>query len=699
VVCGGNGVPGAPGPGLCFADQEHIAADRFNAGGGGGDQIYSTWRNFDGVDQDPGLVCSQNSAFNWTAPLDVGPGVRPRIGVGQDGFVYVIYLNGNNVEVRRYSSCANGLALQAGFPQVVDTINEVSCPVPGLDRCTGRNTLASYTIAVDDTNPNHVYAAYATNTVNGVNENVLVRDSLNGGASWPGARVVQLHPAVNARRFMPWLCTVGGTAHVTWYDTRFASVANNDLTDFFRASAFLDGGNNLVAGAEVQITDASDPLCASGWPCATDRFSDSESCSVQPQPAGVCSGTPTSVNPRGVPCDFSDCGVCSGGTCIGTANACVTDADCARSPACACTNTQNCLRGRGCPKYGDYNYVACSAGRVYAAWASATAPTNLPPSPGNRVDTYFEVDLVCCVPRIEAPEDLALPSTCAGDLGTAGLEVCNTGFTDLEISGIASTNAQFSVPAAYPVTVPADDCETFTARFEPTSRGFKSATLTISSNDPVKPELEVAATGTGRGIVSITCPADVEAPNDPGLCSAVVDPGMPTWDAEGCPVDISSLRSDGLTLADPFPVGLTSITWTATDGGGNGMSCPQAVVVKDVEPPVISNESATPDSLWPPNHKMVPVTVNYEVVDNCDAAPLITCGLEVSSNEPVNGTGDGDTEPDWNIFDAHMIELRAERAGGGSGRVYTQTITCADTKNNASEAETTVSVPKSKGKK
>ena len=625
--------------------------------------------------------------------------MKPRIGVGQDGFVYVIYLNGNNVEVRKYSSCANGLALQAGFPQVVDTINEVSCPVPGLDRCTGRNTLASYTVAVDDTDPNHVYAAYATNTVNGVNENVLVRDSLDGGSSWPAGRVVQLHPAVNARRFMPWLCVVGGTAHASWYDTRFATVGDNDLTDFFRGSAFLDGADNLVAGAEVQITGMSDPLCASGWPCATDRFGDSESCSVQPQPAGVCSGTPTAVNPRGVACDFSDCGVCSAGLCIGTANACASDSDCARLPGCACTGTQNCLVGRGCPKYGDYNYVACSAGRVYTAWASATSPPGLTPvSPGNRVDTFFEVELVCCEPRIEAPEDLALPATCAGDLGTADLEVCNTGFADLEISGITSSNVQFSVPATYPVAVPAGDCETFTARFEPTSRGFKTATLTIASNDPVKPEVMVAATGTGKGLVSITCPGTVVAPNDPGQCSALVDPGTPTWNAEGCPVDITSLRSDGLPINAPYPVGLTTVTWTATDGGGNNMSCPQTVQVNDVEPPVISNATAEPDSLWPPNHKMVPVNVAYEVMDNCDAAALITCELTVASNEPVNGTGDGDTEPDWIVLDEHDLELRSERAGGGNGRVYTQTITCADTKANESEEDTTVTVPKSRRK-
>ena len=69
----------------CFPDQEHIAADRFNAAPGGGDQVYSVWRNFDATDQDPAIVCSQDSGVNWTAPVDVDSGFIPRVGVGQDG--------------------------------------------------------------------------------------------------------------------------------------------------------------------------------------------------------------------------------------------------------------------------------------------------------------------------------------------------------------------------------------------------------------------------------------------------------------------------------------------------------------------------------------------------------------------------------------------------------------------------------------
>jgi hypothetical protein len=181
-------------------------------------------------------------------------------------------------------------------------------------------------------------------------------------------------------------------------------------------------------------------------------------------------------------------------------------------------------------------------------------------------------------------------------------------------------------------------------------------------------------------------------PSDKDVCAALVDLGLPTVEAEGCPVTTTGTRSDGRPLVSPYPVGNTLVTWTAQDGGNDSQSCVQTVVVKDFQPPTITGAETAPASLWPPNHKMVPVTVNYDVTDRCEAASAIACSLDVSSNEPVIGKGAGDTAPDWIVVDPHHVQLRSEKASRGAGRVYSIVITCRDANGNRSRKTTAVKV-------
>jgi uncharacterized repeat protein (TIGR01451 family) len=117
----------------------------------------------------------------------------------------------------------------------------------------------------------------------------------------------------------------------------------------------------------------------------------------------------------------------------------------------------------------------------------------------------------------------------------------------------------------------------------------------------------------------------------------------------------------------------------------------ETVFIDAVNPlPVIVNASATPSLLWPPNHQMASVTVDYEIVDNCGPVEV---DLQVTSNEVVDGTGDGHTSPDWLVIDANHVQLRAERSGGGSGRLYSVTITAVDGANQSGAAAVDVRVP------
>ena len=112
----------------------------------------------------------------------------------------------------------------------------------------------------------------------------------------------------------------------------------------------------------------------------------------------------------------------------------------------------------------------------------------------------------------------------------------------------------------------------------------------------------------------------------------------------------------------------------------------------DTTAPVIGKLVARPGSLWPPNHKMVPVSVEVAASDDSGIAPV--CRLTaVSSNEPVLGTGDGRTSPDWQITGALTVNLRAERSGNGDGRVYTLAIECQDRAGNTATGHVAVGVP------
>jgi hypothetical protein len=105
----------------------------------------------------------------------------------------------------------------------------------------------------------------------------------------------------------------------------------------------------------------------------------------------------------------------------------------------------------------------------------------------------------------------------------------------------------------------------------------------------------------------------------------------------------------------------------------------------------IANLYADPCLLWPPNHKMKDVKVHYAAGDNCPG--FGGCELSVTSNEAVNGNGDGNTSPDWEVIDDHHVKLRAERSGNGNGRIYTIKVTCRDPQGDTFSRSTTVIVP------
>jgi hypothetical protein len=202
-----------------------------------------------------------------------------------------------------------------------------------------------------------------------------------------------------------------------------------------------------------------------------------------------------------------------------------------------------------------------------------------------------------------------------------------------------------------------------------------TASFTIAVQDTTAPVLNVPGNQTLESLSAAGAPA--------------------TFAATGTDaVDASLAIACSAASGDTFPLGTTIVTCTATDDAGNATSGAFSVTVRDTTAPLLSDVTPSTGMLWPPNHNMVEVGLHYTATDAVSAA---ACRVTVASNDPVNATGDGDTAPDWQVLSPTQVELRAERAGGGSGRIYTLTVTCTDASGNTATDTATVSVPESMG--
>lgn len=207
---------------------------------------------------------------------------------------------------------------------------------------------------------------------------------------------------------------------------------------------------------------------------------------------------------------------------------------------------------------------------------------------------------------------------------------------------------------------------------------------------------EYSFVATTCPIAGIKCPDPIYIVNSPGMCGAQVYyppvTAAPNCGGEG----ISIVQTAGLPSGSFFPVGTTINTFVLTNAANNIATCSFEVIVLDLEPPMITGIANELPPLWPPNHKLVPIYLDYSVTDNCGGT--ITTDVYVFSNEPDNGLGDGDKAVDWEIKDEHNILLRAERSGTGNGREYYIHIVSHDNSNNFSAKVITVTVPHDKGK-
>ncbi len=214
--------------------------------------------------------------------------------------------------------------------------------------------------------------------------------------------------------------------------------------------------------------------------------------------------------------------------------------------------------------------------------------------------------------------------------------------------------------------------------------GFFPATGAVYALSDLLPPVITSAT-SAAGDAGAPFSYQITASNDPD-----------DFDALGLPAGLSVSHVTGLISGTPTVAGVFDVTIAASNAAGEGIAS-LALTLRDATAPRFVSLASSLTELWPPNHRMVAIRLTATVTDNVDPAPSVRI-VRVTSNEPVNGTGDGDTAPDWRITGPLTLELRAERAGGGNGRVYTITVAATDAAGNTAERTVTVAVPKSRGR-
>jgi len=271
-------------------------------------------------------------------------------------------------------------------------------------------------------------------------------------------------------------------------------------------------------------------------------------------------------------------------------------------------------------------------------------------------------------PNLTVPGNIAVEATStAGAIVNypAASATDNVGVTSLGYSKASGSTFPLGVTS---VIVSASDAAGNTS----------SGSFTVTVGDTTPPALSV--------------PGDLTVEANSPMGAIVNYPAATATDAVGV-TSITYSKATGTT----FLLGLTTVTVTAKDAAGNTSSGSFTVNVVDTTAPSIARVVPSQSVLWSPNHRMESITLAVDASDAVGIAGIRI--ISVSSSEPDNGLGDGDLAGDSQITGDLTVNLRAERSGKGSGRVYTILVEARDAGGNVSTSACTVSVPKSQGGK
>ena len=193
---------------------------------------------------------------------------------------------------------------------------------------------------------------------------------------------------------------------------------------------------------------------------------------------------------------------------------------------------------------------------------------------------------------------------------------------------------------------------------------------------------------------TLTCPPAGTNDCSASLSVLVSDPeGDPltlVWTVDGTDVQTNTVTNASsneprkVKLKLSLAPGAHTIGVRVTDGKAPVVTCSTVITIQDMKAPRIKSIKADPRRLWPPDGRLVPVTLDVRV---SDCSPVDCRIISVESSDPVGN------EPDWEITGNLTVNLRAERSGRRD-RVYTITVECRDAVGNTSQDTVKVRVSK-----
>ena len=141
----------------------------------------------------------------------------------------------------------------------------------------------------------------------------------------------------------------------------------------------------------------------------------------------------------------------------------------------------------------------------------------------------------------------------------------------------------------------------------------------------------------------ITCPSDITQSNDAGLCEATVTITNPLA-TDNCAVifTYTGVRDDGLFLTNPYPVGVTTISWTVYDEIGNSDTCTQIITIEDNEAPV-ADVTNLPDITG----ECSATATARTATDNCEGS------ITATTTDPTSYSAQGTYTITWTYDDGN----------------------------------------------